>query len=353
MTLWLEEDSLFPHVAEKAGAGMPVLLYGMGNGAEKVMRKCQHYGIAIKEIFASDEFVRGQQFAGYLVKSCSQIIQEYDQAIVLVAFGSADPVVLQRIKQLAERFEVLVPDLALFGEDKDILSYGSLLEEAYYLYEPESREIYNNLINYKITGKLKYLEAATTPKEEAYSLLGLKDQEVYVDAGAYDGDTIREFCAHMELLGHSYKKIYAIEPDPKNFRKLETHVKGSGLRAVELIQAALSNQNGFMTFDDKAGRSSSLSPTGRRQVLVNRLDDLINEPVTLLKMDVEGAEREALDGSQRILKEHRPRLIISAYHRSGDLMELARQIKNINPDYKLSLRHHPYVPAWDTNIYAL
>lgn len=352
MSLNLEEEALFPYVANKARLGSPVLLYGMGNGAEKILSKCHSYGICVKEVFASDEFVRGQYFAGFLVKSYSQICKQYDQAIILVAFGSADPKVLQRIKAMSEQFEVLIPDVALFGEDKEILSYGSLLEEVYWLYEPESREVYKNLLNFKITGKLTYLEVATTPKKEAYKLLQLRDQEVYVDAGAYDGDTIQEFYDQMKALGNTYKKIFAIEPDPKNFRKLESFINSSGLESVQLIQAAVSDHNGIMAFDDKAGRSSSLSPTGRRQVLVKQLDDLIDEPVTLLKMDVEGAEQDAINGCKRILIENRPRLIISAYHRSGDIMELAMQIKNINPDYQLSLRHHPYIPAWDTNIYA-
>lgn len=352
MFLKLEEEALFPYVARKAAAGCPILLYGMGNGAEKVLRKCRENAIVVQDLFASDEFVRGQHFAGFLVKSYSQICEQYDRAIVLVAFGSADPVVLQRIREMAKQFEVLIPDLALFGEDKDISSYGALLEETYWLYEPQSREIYKNLILYKITGKLAYLEAATIPKEEAYDLLQLINQEIYVDAGAYDGDTIREFCDRMKAKGHDYQKIIAIEPDPKNFRKLKSFVETSKLPDISLVQAAVGDQEGMMAFDDKAGRSSSLSPAGRRQVQVRRLDELIKEPVTLLKMDVEGAEQEALEGSQNLLRQYRPRLIISAYHRSGDIMELAWQIKRINPDYHLGLRHHPYVPAWDTNIYA-
>ena len=352
MSFILDGEILFPYVAEKTTANRPVLLYGMGNGAEKIMKKCQAYGIAVRDIFASDEFVRGQSFLGYTVKSYGEIRQTYDQAIVLVAFGSADPVVLGRIRELAEQFEVLIPDLALFGEDEDILSYGSLIEEVFHLYEAESQAIFLNLINFKITGRLCYLEAATTPKAEAYSLLKLQANEVYVDAGAYDGDTIREFRGQLAALGYTHRSIIAIEPDPKNYRKLENFAQTEALPGLKLLNVALSDHEGFMHFDDKAGRSSALSQSGRKLVMTNRLDDLVSEPITLLKMDVEGAEKLALEGSRRILQKDKPRLIISAYHRSGDILELAQQIKAINPDYRLSLRHHPYVPAWDTNIYA-
>lgn len=352
MTLNLENVEWFQAAARQ---DRPVLLYGMGNGAEKILATCRREGVQVDGLFASDEFVRGQQFAGFLVKSYGQICREYPEALILVAFGTADPSVLARIVAMEKTYTVLAPDLALFGEDRSILSFGDELEEAYELYEPDSREVYVNLLNYKITGKLSYLRAATTPKAEAYAQLQLHGDEVYVDAGAYDGDTIREFLAHLPRRPDGrpqYRRIIAIEPEARNFRKLQHWAEDSGLPDLELVNAALFNEAADLPFNDKIGRGAYLTAQGRRVVPARRLDDLIREPVTLLKMDVEGVEKEALEGCRRILQQDKPRLIISAYHRSGDIVTLPRVIKDLNTDYRIALRQHPYIPAWDTNIYA-
>ena len=70
-------------------------------------------------------------------------------------------------------------------------------------------------------------------------------------------------------------------------------------------------------------------------------------------MDVEGAEREALAGASRTIGACKPKLIVSAYHRTGDLADLALQIHALYPGYRMYLRHHPYVPAWETNYYCI
>ena len=74
---------------------------------------------------------------------------------------------------------------------------------------------------------------------------------------------------------------------------------------------------------------------------------------TLIKLDVEGCEREALEGARKSITQHKPKLILSAYHRTEDLLELPLLIREMNSGYKLYLRHHPYIPAWDTNFYCI
>ncbi|MBQ3179952.1 MAG: FkbM family methyltransferase, partial [Firmicutes bacterium] len=76
-------------------------------------------------------------------------------------------------------------------------------------------------------------------------------------------------------------------------------------------------------------------------------------PPTLMKFDVEGAEEAALLGAQKLLAEFKPRLQVAAYHRSEDIFRLPLLIRRLNPDYRLYLRHHPHIPAWETNIYAV
>lgn len=341
----------YVQVKEKAMEGLPVLLYGMGNGAEKIIRACQKWGIEIEEIFASDGFSRGQRFLGYLVRSYSEVLSEYANAVVIVAFGSAEQEVIERIAHLDHKYELFIPDVALFGEEKPIWEYGDRVSQVMTLFEVESRAIFANLVRYKISGRHQYLLEATSCKNEAYQLLGLHARECYVDAGAYDGDTIKEV---LGMIGEGFLgEILAIEPDKKNFKKLQNYAQQSQLGCIELVNKAVSDKTGQASFQMKGGRCSALGDEKGEIVEVVSLDDLLEgRPVSLLKLDVEGAEKEALQGARKVLKQVKPRLIVSAYHRSGDLLDLPELILELNPEYRLSLRHHPYFPAWDTNIYA-
>ena len=83
------------------------------------------------------------------------------------------------------------------------------------------------------------------------------------------------------------------------------------------------------------------------------VDVIGGEPVTFINMDVEGAERQALDGCREVIERDKPKLLIAAYHRSEDLFAIPLQIARMNPEYRFYLRHYRYIPAWDTNLYCV
>ena len=70
-------------------------------------------------------------------------------------------------------------------------------------------------------------------------------------------------------------------------------------------------------------------------------------------MDVEGAEEEAITGAVKTITQFKPKLMISLYHRNRDIFYLPLMIKRLNPEYRLFIRHQPYIPAWETNLYAI
>ena len=83
------------------------------------------------------------------------------------------------------------------------------------------------------------------------------------------------------------------------------------------------------------------------------LDNIINEKITFIKMDIEGAEKKAITGAENLIKRYKPKLYICAYHRNEDAFALPILIKSICPDYKIYYRHHPYIPAWESNFYCI
>ena len=114
-----------------------------------------------------------------------------------------------------------------------------------------------------------------------------------------------------------------------------------GLHNCHILNAAAWEKDLVLTFANRAGRHSSLSERGR-EVAARSVDSILDgKPCTVIKMDVEGAEREALLGSSRTIEKYKPRLMISLYHRNEDIFSLPLLIKKLNPDYKIYLRHHP------------
>lgn len=341
-------------------ADKPIVMYGMGDGAEKIMTVFQQLGIKPAEFMASDEFVRGHSFLGYQVKKLSEIQERYSDFIIVVCFGSSLPDVMNRLYDLAERYELYAPDVPVVGEglfDRDyvIANEKNISRVRKLLTDGKSKEVFDGIINYKISGDIKFLKSCETPEEEAFSLLNIGFNETYIDLGAYNGDTVDKF---LRLTGKRFNEIYAVEPDFRNFGRMVRRNYALGRGVFHPVNAAAWSENTELEFRKSGGRNSSTSTKYGRGDIVKvqgiSTDSMLGEKIpTLIKLDVEGCEREALEGAKKAISQHKPRLILSAYHRTEDLIELPLRIKEMNGGYKLYLRHHPYIPAWDTNFYCI
>ena len=337
-----------------------VVMYGMGNGADKILRICERYGITVADFFASDGFVRGHSFHGKTVLSYSAVKEKYgaENIIVLLSFASSLPNVLDTIKTVAAECELYAPDVAVCGDtlfDLEFFNANKQSFETVYglLADSESRKIYENVILYKLTGRIDFLDKAVSDKTAVYKeLLRAQDFAISADLGAYNGDTIRELMPYAPSL----EKIYAFEPDRRSFRKLSDFCATlSDTPQIIPVNAAAWSENTTLTFGDEGNRNSGICAVGKgaKSVEVNAqsLDNILcAERVDYIKYDVEGAEREALIGSSKTILAHRPALLVSVYHRSEDMFALPLQIHELRPDYKFYLRRYPYIPAWDLNL---
>lgn len=332
----------------------PIVLYGMGDGADKVLSAFEKYGITVSGVMASDDFVRGQSFHGFTVKKESDLAQELGDFTVALCFASQLTEVMEHIKEVAERRTTLVPPVPVFGNvlfDDDFVSKNKEnIEKAYNLLADDlSRRVYENILLFYYTGRIELLEPITTDKDEAFNnILKLSRNETYVDLGAYNGDTIDEF---LHYAGNEYRKIIALEPNKKNFEKLQAHC--ADMCNVDLWQLGAYNKNTVLEFNNKAGRNSAICDCGTKTQVAAADTILCGIAASYIKADVEGADFETLEGMKNTLKNFKPKLNFSAYHRFEDIFRLALYIKSINPEYKIYMRHHPYIPAWDTNLYCI
>lgn len=339
----------------------PIVLYGMGNGADKIVNWCEANNVKISGVFASDEFVRGQQFRGFTVERYAALKERLgEELLVVIAFASERPEVLARFAELAKEQEVVAPHLALF-EEKELVSAAWLaqheeeLRAAYALLADEqSRKVFSSTLNYKLSGKIAYLFDCTTQRsEDIRSLVAPSSAEVYLDLGAYNGDTIKEL---GELTAWRWQAAVAVEPDRRNCRKLRLlaeELRERGL-VVEVEEAGIWSEQGELGFSDSGGRQSTFLGADKRTVPVTTIDTVAaGRAVTLIKMDVEGAELQALAGGRQTLQKFAPKLFIAAYHYDVDLFRLPLLLHELVPEYKIYLRKHPYVPAWELNYICI
>lgn len=335
-----------------------IVMYGMGNGADKILTVCDKYGIAVSDFFASDGFVRGQIFHNKTVMGFTDIKNKYgaENIIVLVAFASSLPDVMQTIEAVGRECEMYIPDVPVRGNTVFCEEFENLhrdeIEKAYSLLaDDRSREVYKGVLDFRRSGRIEILKSTSDDRDAVmHEMLRFDDYKIAADVGAYNGDTADE----LLNLSPRIEKIFAFEPDRRNYRKLsafaDNHPK------VIPVNAAAWNSDTTLIFDDSGNRNAGLDEDGnsRRHAEVKAvaLDDFLIDGVDYIKYDVEGAEKEAIAGSAKAIQKYRPDLLISLYHRTEDMHSLILQIHELCPEYKLYIRRYPYIPAWDLNLYA-
>ena len=347
----------------------PILLWGTGNGADKILDVCEAQNIPISGIFASDGFVRDRDFRGFHVTSWSEAKERCgaETPVVLMAFGSSRPEVLENAKRIASAATLLAPDVPAFGEGLFTRAFANehraeILAARELLSDEESKRIFDLVLAYKWTGKVNYLlEAVSDPNEIVKNILRPEAIRTYVDLGAYTGDTVQA----LARVAPNLKKAIAMEPDPRNYRKLAAYAEAETRFRVLPVQAAAWNTTAELLFDGSGNRNAGAFST-RSSTLKNRpakvrpvralpLDALTEKgTVDFIKYDVEGSEREALDGSRETILSSFPKLLVSVYHRIDDFFALPLLIKKSFPAYnRFYLRRDAGIPAWDLNFWAV
>ena len=333
-------------------ANKPIVLYGMGNGADHILDVMHQKGVSASGVFASDGFVRHQQFRGFSVSSYEELKQRFGEMIVLVSFGTHRSEVMDNVKKIMCEQEVYAPDVPVIGDtlfDEEFLNtHMDELKCVYDMLSDDlSRKTFENVVRSKLTGEISPLFDCESTEKEAMELLSLSESECYLDLGAYTGDTVNKF---LQATDGKYQSIIAVEPDAKNFARLVKNTEG--LKNIVCENCCVSEKDGETYYAMYGGRNSRTSQDKGKLIRACTVDTLSgNMPISYIKMDIEGTESAALRGAVNTIKKHHPSMQIAAYHRSEDLFEIPLLVKSIRPFNKLYIRHLPSLPAWDTDFY--
>lgn len=377
-----------------------VFLYIVDEDGIRILDKLISYGIFVSGILYShrlpmtDIVLRAKVFVTHIFdnikKSKPYNIPQYDyesvraelkDAVIVCGFSSAYKSTFERLMNDNMVFELVVLEGAdyLYANDfrfldnskvtmidnyfetinKRGLDYAyfvrnrELFEQTYeWLEDDKSRETMEKYLSGHIELKEFPLVSVWHPEDVKNQyfdkeLIRFSEQEIFVDCGAFTGDTLENFNNRVE----SFKCYYAWEPDSRRFKELHANMrKAKGeVRHIELggwdkkarLAFSFKNHCGEIVelFDEKNNESVD------NVVDVDSIDNVlgIEERVTFIKMDIEGSELKALVGARQVIQKWHPTLAICAYHKKEDLITIPQYIKELDADYKLYLRaYHPY-----------
>jgi FkbM family methyltransferase len=337
--------------------GDALVLYGAGVLGRVILEKLRRVGIE-PVAFADDTPEKhGQVIDGLQVIKPMEAVEKYSSRLIFVvtilnpklSFLGAK----HRLRKLTDKpvysflqFAWKYPTTFLpyyqFELPQQILAKAKDIRRAFYLWaDEESRRQFVAHLKFRL--RLDY-NAIPVNSGQGYFPLdifpNLPDNTIFIDCGAYDGDTIRRFVEHQH--GH-FSRIYAFEPDEINCRRLREYITGLGadtVQKVTIYNAGVGERRTKIKFNATGNMSASFNDEGTSEVEVLPLQDVVDADgaTVFLKFDVEGAEWEALKGAERLLERSRPLLAISVYHRPDDLWELPLYINSLNLGYRLFLR---------------
>jgi len=212
------------------------------------------------------------------------------------------------------------------------------------LSDQESKKVFDDIVKYRLSGDYSIMADYSVKLNEQYfdAVCKLEVGEVFVDCGGFDGDTTEQFCERCP----EYGQVWLFEPSPLNMAKAKERLESR--RNVNFIQEGLSDQGGHLQFNPDSGSASSVSDSGDVRIPVTTIDARVPNPVSLIKMDLEGWELNALAGSEKCIRNSHPKLAIAVYHKASDFWKIPSLILKMRNDYSLYLRH--YTEGWSETI---
>jgi FkbM family methyltransferase len=341
-------------------SGLPVVLYGATvDVADQIVKKLSCNGINI-ELVVYDEDSPLMTASTLSLKEREAVkVEELDERLpayhVILGFVKG----YGRISAITAKFKN-VKSVSYLSEifDMEIITPSFVRENRTYLEEfyenlqdQHSKDSFVAYLLSKVRQDMKYLppifdKIQYFPK----GIFKLSDHESYFDCGAFTGDTIADF---LKATGGSYRYIWAAEPDRSNYEQLMKYVRNENLTHINVINKGIYGDSGKLPFHEDGSMLSMISESADHCIEVDTIDHIAGEnPVTYIKMDVEGAELMALKGAEQTIRRNKPILGISIYHKERDLIDIPQYIKEIVPEYRFYFRVHKKL-AIDTVLYAV
>jgi FkbM family methyltransferase len=352
-------------IEARVGTRGELLLFGAGYLGRHALQELKQSAFRPAAFVDNGERLWGEDVDGLPVLSPHDAQVRYgDDAVWLITVYTNSAVVDQcRSLGVAwitcAEFAWLHPDIDVpsldFGNPEALANSASEIVAARDVWaDAESQLEYLAQVKWRFTLDYDALEAPR-PVSETYfptDVFRRRDDEVFVDCGAFTGDTLEAF---LEASGGHFAFVTAVEPDPVNAAALRERIAAwerAGIGPMVVEQSAAGSHPHEMPFAATGTAGSSVG-AGADFVRVRPLDEvLVDQAPTFIKFDVEGAERDALLGARETIARHAPVLAICLYHKPADVWDLPLLVRDLNPAYSLYLRRYSD-ERWETVCYAV
>jgi FkbM family methyltransferase len=347
-----------------------VVLFGAGNLGRYTLKGLREVRIPVLSFADNNQSLWGTEVDGIPVLPPSEAAKRHGDsaAFIMTIWGGASNTYAQRraiLQELGCRTvihcgllfwslpQVFLPYYAMDLPDRLLVQRDSVRQTYSLLEDGRSREEFVAQVRWRLL--LDFDRLPDRVKDPVYfppDLYELNDAEVFVDCGAYEGDTIESL---LSLTSFGRGTVFAFEPDPLTFARLEQYhakLKQGARSRIHISRKAVGQRAGSISFA-MTGTPASAVGSGDTVVECVPLDDALKgvHP-TIIKMDIEGSEIDALNGAADIIRAHRPILAISAYHTQNHFWEIPQLIKQLCSDYHIFLRPH-LLEVWELVCYAV
>lgn len=331
------------------GTGNTTMLYQQG------LARLKKEGFQIEGYIDNNEKKWGDSIGGVPIYS-PESMQEKKDALILIC--SPQPSIIRsvsgQISNLGLKYRH-IDEFILSKHKQEVLAVFDLLEDE------QSREIYSELVNCRLKGK--YPDKIVSNEEAYFSYKHFGDSnpnEVFVDCGAYVGDTIERYIWKKE---GAFKKIIAFEPDRTNFKAIGCRLErlknewGLDKTKFQVYPYGISEatETAFVQrYEDNNGFGTKIVSEYFDNVdecKVVSLDDIIDEKIDFLKADIESFEYNMILGAKKIITKWKPKLAICIYHNAVDFYSIPLLLKNINSNYHFAIRHYTHTLS-ETVLYT-
>jgi len=341
-----------------------IVLFGAGILGKEFLKVCKLNRLIVKAICDNDRSKKDKKILGVKIISVNELIK-YPKDTTIIITVMHDFIVKEQLNKLGYKnvfshtyFATVYPKkFNYFNWQSSLLLFKNDLKQIMKLYllldDDRSKKVLEGLIKYRLTLDHNKLVGIVDKMENEYfdpSIVKLIKNEVFVDGGGFDGDTIKKF---IQSSHGNFKEIHTFEPDKKSKNKIWTFLKKIKDKKIKLYSLGLNNKNKTAFFTNEGTAGSKLSNCSKYKIKLIALDNyLYNRKPTFIKFDIEGSETNAMLGMKKIMRDFKPKLAICVYHKPSDLWKIPLLIKKINPRYKIFIRHYTRTQH-DTVCYAI
>lgn len=342
-------------IVERMKKNSTIIFWGAGSTGQEAFDYLSTKGVRPNYFTDKQEKLHGK-FIEDIEIIPSEKIKKFVDPFILVTSNSYFPEISLKLKEMGVKetnfaCANIAPKHIREGAREHLEKNITKYEEAYRLLADElSRNTYYSTLKYRLTLDNTILEPIFKSNQYFGHNFNVKPCRNYVDCGAFDGDTVKKF---ILTVGGCYDNIYCFEPDLDNYSKLIEYIEKKHLKNVHTFRIGVWNKKDILKFKSIGPAAGLISPDGDLSIEVNSLDNILeSKKIDCIKMDIEGAELEALYGAINTIKNNRPLLLISAYHNLQDFYEIPIFINSLNLEYEFYFRHHS-MSSGETVCYAV